>query len=396
MNVRLSSVAQTCLFIFVGLNGILELSGIPTAVTKPILLGVIIVILLLHGLESRVTFNKQMVLLFTTILLLSYAHISSSSSMILALSLFQVLSPLMLYYLLERLISHSPRVISERFLILWLGLQIIGALIKFFVTGQGEGQGIGTVSIQAGAVSAYVVVIFCLSAIVLNVNKKASLSLVGLALLFALINEKRIGILVVGFFSYLIFAHGYQFQSKVAQYSLAIALTFGVLFVGSSAIPSLLEGMSVLQFGERVWTYIFLVNEDGFAVGRLAGLIQTISNLVGYREIFLGNGPSMYLSSSVGGLTNNTNLGFNAIGSSILIGRFGFFGLFLMSGLMFFLLKRQRGRASRFLVLFMIFDIMIYSSGFFLSYLGVYILLLFRSIEMNRASHPRALRQSQI
>jgi hypothetical protein len=387
MNVRLSSVAQTFLFIFVGLNGILEFSGVPSAVTKFLLLGVIIVVFLLHGLENRFTLNKQIVLLFTIIVLLSSAHIWSSSNIVLAVSLFQVFSPLVLYYLLESLMAHSSGLISQRILIFWLVLQIIGALVKFFVIGQGEGQGIGTVSIQAGAVSAYVVVIFCLSAIVLNVNKKASLSLLGLALLFALINEKRIGILVVGFFSYLIFAHGYQFQSKFFQYFLAIALTIGILFVGSVAIPSLLEGMSVLQFGERVWAYLLLGNEDGAAVGRLAGLIQTISNLESYREILFGNGPSMYLSSSVVGLTNNTNLGFNAIGSSILIGRFGLFGLFVMLGLMFILLKRQKGRASRFLVLFMIFDIMIYSAGFFLSYLGVYILLSFRSIEMNRSIH---------
>ena len=126
-----------------------------------------------------------MILLFTTILLLSYAHISSSSNIVLAVSLFQVLSPLVLYYLLESLMTYSSRVISKRILIFWLALQILGALIKLFVIGQNEGQGIGTVSVQAGAVSAYVVVTFCLSAIVLNVNKKTAILLLGLALLFA-------------------------------------------------------------------------------------------------------------------------------------------------------------------------------------------------------------------
>ena len=396
MNLRWSGVAQTCLFIFVGLNGILELFGIPTAVTKFLLLGVVIGIFFIYGLQNKFIINMQMVLLFTTILLLSYAHISSSSSIVLAVSLFQVLSPLLLYYLLESLMTYSSRVISKRILIFWLALQILGALIKLFVIGQNEGQGIGTVSVQAGAVSAYVVVTFCLSAIVLNINKKTAILLLGLALLFALINEKRIGILVVGLFAYLIFSKGHNFQVKSTRYFVAIPLTVGILYVGSVAIPSLLDGMSVLQFGDRISTYLLMVNEDGTAVGRFAGLIQTISNLEGYGQLLFGNGPSMYLSSSVAGLTNNTGLGFNAIGSSILIGRFGFFGLFLMLGLMIFLLKRQRGRASRFLVLFMMFDIMIYSAGFFLSYLGVYVLLLFRSIEMNRASHPPTQRQSSI
>ena len=49
MNLRWSGVAQTCLFIFVGLNGILELFGIPTAVTKFLLLGVVIGIFFLYG-----------------------------------------------------------------------------------------------------------------------------------------------------------------------------------------------------------------------------------------------------------------------------------------------------------------------------------------------------------
>ena len=396
MNLRWSGVAQTCLFIFVGLNGILELFGIPTAATKFLLLGAVIFIFLLYGLETRFIISKQMILLFTTILLLSYAHISSSSNIVLAVSLFQVLSPLVLYYLLESLMTYSSRVISKRILIFWLALQILGALIKLFVIGQNEGQGIGTVSVQAGAVSAYVVVTFCLSAIVLNVNKKTAILLLGLALLFALINEKRIGILVVGLCAFLIFSKGHNFQVKLTRYFVAIPLTVGILYVGSVAVPSLLDGMSVLQFGDRISTYLLMVNEDGSAVGRLAGLIQTISNLEGYGQLLFGSGPSMYLSSSVAGLTNNTDLGFNAIGSSIVIGRFGFFGLFLLLGLMIFLLKRQRGRASRFLVLFMMFDIMIYSAGFFLSYLGVYVLLLFRSIEINGSTHSDNHPKSQI
>ena len=109
MNLRWSGVAQTCLFIFVGLNGILEFLGIPTAVTKFLLLGAVIGIFFIYGLQNKFIVNMQMVLLFTTILLLSYAHISSSSSIVLAVSLFQVLSPLILYYLLESLMTDSSR-----------------------------------------------------------------------------------------------------------------------------------------------------------------------------------------------------------------------------------------------------------------------------------------------
>ena len=396
MYVKLSSVAQTCLFIFVGLNGVIEFFGIPTALTKILLLGLVLAIFFLYGLEAKFIVSKQLFLLFTTILLLSYVHIGSSSSIVLAVSLFQIFSPLILYYSLENLLSHSSRMYSKRILIFWLALQIMGALIKLFVVGQNEGQGIGTVSIQAGAISAYVVVIFCISAIALNVNNKNAILLLGLALFFAMVNEKRIGILVVALFAYLIFSYGHKFQFKFIRLFIVIPLSAGTLYVGSVAIPSLLEGMSVFQFGERVSTYLLLVNDDGSAVGRIAGLIQTISNLKGYEQLFFGNGPDVYLSSSVAGVTNNTDLGFNAIGTSILVGRFGFFGLFVLIGLMFFLLKRQQGRASRFLVLYMMFDVIIYSSGFFLSYIGVYVLLLFRSIEMNISKHSDSHPTSQI
>ena len=174
-----------------------------------------------------------------------------------------------------------------------------------------------------------------------------------------------------------------------------MAIAFG--YVGSVALPSLLEGRSsVLQIFSRITEYLLLVNQNGEAIGRLAGLTQTVLSLEGYEQFIFGKGPSEFLSSSVAGLTNNTNIGFNAVGSTILIGRFGFFGLAVVLGLMLLLLKRQRGRASRLLVFYMIFDIMIYSSGFFLSYLGVYLLLLFRSIEINQSIDLQKQRMSEI
>ena len=397
MNLRASSLVHIVLFVFVGLNGFLEFLGIPTAATKFLVLGLILCILFIHGLETRSKLHNQIFLIFVIIYILFNIHIFRSSSLILGVSLFQILSPLILYYLLESLTSYSPRIISSRILIFFLALQITFALIKFIFVGQNEGQGIGTVSIQAGAVSAYVVVSFCLTAIVLNVNKQTAFLILGFALLFAFINEKRIGVLLIGFFAFIIFSDSRVYKFKIFRYFLAIPLAIAFGYVGSVALPSLLEGRSsVLQIFSRITEYLLLVNQNGEAIGRLAGLTQTVLSLEGYEQFIFGKGPSEFLSSSVAGLTNNTNIGFNAVGSTILIGRFGFFGLAVVLGLMLLLLKRQRGRASRLLVFYMIFDIMIYSSGFFLSYLGVYLLLLFRSIEINQSIDLQKQRMSEI
>lgn len=385
MKSQLTNSAHVVLFILVGLNGILEILGFPTALTKLLLLGAIIFIFVGHGVKTRFTLSKQLAVVIVSIFFLGCIHISNSSTIVLSVSLFQIFSPLILYYLLEGIMNNGSKEISKRMLIIFLGFQITGALVKLVLVGQNEGQGIGTVSTQAGAISAYVIVIFCLSAIALNVQKKTAFVVLSLALMFALINEKRIGILAVGFFSYLIFSQGDNHKFKFSRLVIAIPAVVGVLYVGSVLVPSLLEGYKFTAFGLRVLDYLFLVNEEGLAVGRLAGLMQTVSNLQDFNRLLLGDGPMIYLSSAVAGTTNNTNLGFNAIGSSILIARFGLVGLFGMLALMLVLLKRQSGKSSRMLVLFMIFDLMIYSSGFFLSYVGVYALLLFRSVEVDPA-----------
>jgi hypothetical protein len=91
-------------------------------------------------------------------------------------------------------------------------------------------------------------------------------------------------------------------------------------------------------------------------------------------------GPSTFLASNLV-VPTNLEVSFNVIGITLILGRFGFFGVVLFLLCLFGLYKHQSNTAGKFFVGFILFDFLIYSGAFFLSYLPVYVLVLLQGIQ---------------
>tara|TARA_X000000950_G_scaffold274779_1_gene360297 strand:- start:497 stop:1681 length:1185 start_codon:yes stop_codon:yes gene_type:complete len=361
-------------FIILLLSGLWELAGIPTFITK---ISFFVILLFISGilfLSKKLRISMFETILFFTLvpyLIILYFIYPDLSTLI---SIFQVFSPIIILILILN-ISHELNNKSnffKEYIKYFVILQIIAAFIKFFLIGQGEGQGIGTLSIQAGSLSTFIGFIICLFALVHKSKGNFMLYILFflLALLFVIINEKRLGILIVAALAFYSSYYGEGSKKYLSNLflkpALIISLSIIFIYLGITFVPTIIEGFTIANFDERVWTYLTATQSDGTAIGRLAGLIQTYELLTLNNQFYLGMGPETYLSSNISGVTDEF---FNPIALTIVLGRFGFIGLFFW--LLYFVYLYRISKADsllRIFVLYLLFDFIIYSNSIFLSH----------------------------
>ena len=374
-------------FIILLLSGLWELVGIPTFMTKISFFAIILFISIVHLLNRRLSisiFETLLLFILALYLLILYFIYPGLSTLI---SLFQVFSPIIILSLILSISNNLNNKFNffEEYIKYFVILQIIAALIKLIIIGQGEGQGIGTISIQAGSLSTFIGFIICLFGLFHKSqgNFKLYLLFFVLAFLFVIINEKRLGILIVSalFFFSAYYGKGSKnyFIKILLKPLLVISLSTVFIFLGITFVPSIIEGFNLTNFDERVWQYLTATQSDGTAIGRLAGLIQTYELIVVNDKFYFGMGPETYLSSNISGVTDEF---FNPIALTIVLGRFGFTGLLIWLLYFGYLYKISKvDSLLRIYVLYILLDFIIYSNSIFLSHSLVLIFAAFYNLK---------------
>lgn len=300
------------------------------------------------------------------------------------ISLFQIFSPLIIFIFLNIITrDFNSLTFLMKLIIIFLTLQIFSALIKFLFIGINEGQGIGTLSVQAGSITTFIGALFCFFANYIKSlgRYKLHLLILLLGLVFVVINEKRLGtLIVVGFLIYAGFGH----NSKIKLINFfrgifGIILGITAFIIATTLIPTILEAYSVMQLGDRVFDYLNATYSDGRPIGRLAGLFQTFKELKNSNSLLFGLGPEKFLSTNITGLTQE--LTFNPVGLTVMIGRFGILGVIMISTFFIYLFSLgAKNSTSRLFALYIIFDFIIYSNSIFLSYAIVFLYSIFLRI----------------
>ena len=167
----------------------------------------------------------------------------------------------------------------------------------------------------------------------------------------------------------------------VLTYVMGIGLISVTGYFGARYIPTLLDGYSILEFDTRVISYLMQTTENGEAIGRLAGSFQTLERVASNDALLFGLGPAEFLSSNITGTNEMAGVGFNIVGSTLVIARFGLVGFVMVLFSIYSLYKLQLNTAGKFLVGFVLFDFIIYSGAFFLSYISIYALILLRGVD---------------
>ena len=380
-------------FIFVSggvlllLSGLWEFSGVPTFVVKGVFFLIIIGIMLVSLMQKKLTMPASHILILGAILaLFAFSSLMYSATFV-ALSYFQIFAPIIVFLIAMSLSKSLNVARMEDFFLAFVFIQMLAALVKLAVIGQSEGGGIGTLSVQAGSVSTFLVFFICLIAMRRGAmgNQLLAYFLLFGALLFAIINEKRLGLLVVTGMSLMVimwrdyrsnasFGFNLLRVRNAMRLMLAGLLAAGLLALGARFVPSLTEGFSLLTLAPRIMTYLMQTAGDGTPLGRLAGLFHIFGRLGGENGWIIGLGPMEFMSSN---LTSVSSEGatFRATGFTILIARTGMAGLFIYS-LFFLSLWRMSvfTMPVRLFVIYVFFDFLVYSDTLFVSH-GVIFLL---------------------
>ena len=183
---------------------------------------------------------------------------------------------------------------------LFLNIQFLASIIKYIIVGTQEGLGIGTISVQAGSLSTFIVVLFVSFALSVRQTSQKIVLLLQ-ALIFAYINEKRLGILIVALTCTIV---SFQLKNKFKANSRFVYLIFGSIFSSFIAITlfsiniTILDGGTLLDFGDRVSLYLLQGSSDGIPIGRLAGIIWTLTQM-SFETLIKGLDPLMFFSSSL-------------------------------------------------------------------------------------------------
>lgn len=386
---RSSSFIVTSGVLLLLLSGIWEFVGLPTFLVKGLFFLIILVITLLSVFQQKVTMPADHFVILGIIFMVVGLLLVTYPSLLSAVSYFQIFGPVIVFISLMSLLKSFDVSRMEGFFLIFVLLQTLAALIKFSVIGQSEGGGIGTLSVQAGSVSTFLVFFICLVAMRQSFlgNRQLGYLLLFMALLFSILNEKRLGLLVVCGMSLLVLAwRGHRSLASFGvnllgvrnamRLMLAGLLATGLLALGAHFVPSLHEGYSLLTLAPRIISYLMQTASDGTPIGRLAGLFHVFGRLELENGWMIGLGPMEFMSSN---LTSSSAEGatFRATGFTILIARTGLVGVFIYS-LFFLSLWRMSvfTTSARLFVIYVFFDFLVYSDTLFVSHGVVFLLSL--------------------
>lgn len=386
---RHSNFILVCGVVILLLNGIWEFLGFPTFSLKGLFFLVIMSVTLISLGKNKLSMQIDHVLILSAITFLFFVATLFHSPLSVAVSYFQIFSPIIIFVLTISLFKTLDVSRTETLFLYFVLLQFIAALVKLFFVGQAEGRGIGTLSIQAGSISTFIVFFTCLIALRYQSLKKKRLVyfLLFAALAFSIINEKRLGLLVVAFMSFIIIMRGSQIKLRVDGTSLLVNGSFVkilpasifalfVLVVGANFVPTLTEEFSLWQLAQRISTYLLQINSDGVPVGRLSGMLSIFARLSDENSWIFGLSPVEFMSSKL--VATQAEISpFRLTGFTLIIARTGLLGLFIYTIFFWSLLQISAlNMTGRLFVLYILFDFIIYSDTLFVSHGVIFLLCL--------------------
>ena len=397
---RSSNLIFACGALLLLLSGIWEFARLPTFVVKGIFFLIITTSVLALLMQKKLKLPTDHMVILGAISVLFGFSSATNSLPVVALSYFQIFSPIIIFVLAMSLLKSLDVSRMEGLFLGFVFLQILAALIKFAVIGQAEGGGIGTLSVQAGSVSTFIAFFICLVAMRQGAlgNKLLAYLLLFAALLFSIINEKRLGLLVVTTMgllvvitqdqrSYSFFYSSFVRMKGVLRMMLAFVLAIGLLILGARFLPTLTEGYSLLTLVPRVIAYLTHTATDGTPLGRIAGLFYVLGRLGAESGWLGGLGPMEFMQSNLTSATADAST-FRATGFTILIARTGLAGVLIFS--LFF---RSLWRMSSFtmpirlFIVYIFFDFLVYSDTLFVSH-GVIFLFCLMLLRDRQLRYP--------
>ena len=381
------------IFWFAAFAGIYQLFGMPGSVIKLAIFVMILVfspfIYSLLRIKKTYSLKELFDLAFLFVLPLFLVLFQDNFSS--RLSVFQSIVPVFIVYTFSIFINAHPIRDIRKLLTTFLSIQFFASIIKYVIAGTQEGGGIGTISVQAGSLSTFIVVLF-LSVALSERRVRYKLLFLLQALIFAYINEKRLGIMLIAFTGVII---SYQLKDKFKANSRIFYIIFGFLlslFLGVSLLnvnPTILDGMELFEFGNRVFYYLFQERSDGIPIGRLAGIKWTFSQ-VSLETLIKGLDPLMFFSSSLTDVNTIDENIFKPSGFLIVFSRTGLLGLISYAWL--FASLSENISMSKILFIYVLFDFLIYSDSIMVSYLYPIVISLYfhasfsKSIQSNFSS----------
>lgn len=396
-------------FLVLAISGVWEAIGISTWAIKLTNLIIIVTgfVLLLAGGQLRISVT----ILMTGVLGLAIAIISALRNPLdlTLLSYFQLFSPIIVFGLLMSILSAASQRLLLRILYLFLALQLLAATVKLWAVGVSEGQGVGTLSIQSGSVSSFIVFLFTMIALELHIRgfpKRKIIPLFFAALFFTVVNEKRVGVLIIsGMVAVTMIAHrdikfgrlfsALQKKTTVTRFIPACALVVVILNIGVWFLPSLVEGYSLDTLPSRISSYLLQRDSGGKPLGRLAGSVDIVRGLADQNQLLFGSGPSALLSSNLSIAGSEQYLpDFRATGATILVARAGAVGVFIY--LIFFRHLWNRTRhsfAAQLGVVYLLLDFILYSDAIFVSHGIFYIFVIFLLATKNSNQYMKTIKK---
>lgn len=370
-------------------NGLWEVAGIPTFLVKGLFFVIIVCIFLVSLMHHKVTMPADHVCILATIFVLFSFSVISHSMLIVGLSYFQIFGPIIILIITMCFLKSLDVARLENLFLYFVFLQLFAAIVKMILIGQSEGGGIGTLSIQAGSVSTFIVFFICLISLrykKMFKNRVYYFLLFG-ALFFSIVNEKRLGLIVVAVMGFLImfidnrgglgsYSSNIFKGRRILQLVIASILALSLLVLGARYVPTLTEGYTLLKLVPRIISYLMYTNSEGIPLGRVAGMFSTLVRLNAENGWIIGLGPTEFMSSNL--VSGSTEIySFRATGFTIVIARAGLVGIFIYA--LFFLSLWRVSSSSlsiRLFVIYLLFDFLIYSDTLFVSHGVIFLLCL--------------------
>lgn len=399
MRIRITSLF-ILLATFIASAGLMQLLGISSGVIKlgalASSIGLAFLVLCQRGFRLSI-YPATSSLLFLLVILALYLLYRYGLNLPVFSSFLQVFGPIV-FFLLVRYLADSQvnRELRERitnkyilFVVFILTAQVLAAGFKLAVVGQDEGRGIGTLSVQAGSLSTFIVVLIS-SAGFWCKRLSVGFAVLSAALFFAWVNEKRLGVLIAAFsfgvYGYLNLHRIKTLLARGAVLSIAIPLFVVLFYLALQSIDSILHGYSVWQLPVRIFDYLNQSDSSGRPIGRLAGLLYSFDRPSSMQDFLLGVQPLFSFGSSALGIASSyADVGFRPSAFVVTFVRFGVVGVFVWAILFVHVISRMTHQPKLYLLaLFVTFDFLIYSDNAFVSYfymLSIYFAMFLSNLE---------------
>lgn len=339
-------------------QGIFSFYGVPTIVPRTIMELFIVLLFMKSFCEKSI--NKSSFIVFgllpmTGLFFVAFLSFYMSSEPVLAFILFCRHVFVFYLFFLALLNLNLPQITISKFnyyLVFLFLIQIPANLIKFFTIGQEEGLGIGTMSMQAGSLTAMFTlfaIAFCLAFYLFKKQKKYIIAIIGF-FVFSLIGEKRavaFYLPVLMLMMYYLYAKHLNCKRKLFNYRfyvnllLIIIISVSGIYTASRLILSLnpqrvIGGVFDIKYiGDKIIWYNIRTTETGAQLGRFGATVHSLQFLkkAGPIKVLFGAGAGSLVTSQI--LPERTKKMTDITSNfSIEAGVTGFVWFFLQSGVL--------------------------------------------------------------